>query len=508
MLFGAAAPVGDVGLELARDRRGALGAAIDSTNASCSQGPMPSETNASGRRLRRPPAVGEPPPAGRLGLVFEQLELAGAIGLDQPDEQLAARHAVLDKAGAGLGGGLGSADRVAPEPGIQTPRFRRLGVDIASRSGTTPPTRRCSCSCRAPRRSATTPTATCSRKARRSTPTTRPTTSSAPRSRRCCSACRSARRRSRRSPTTATTRASAATPAAARRAGCRTSSPTSPSPCARPRRADGPNNATTRWGNELLSQEATQGSGGWQALLPDGLGSIRALTNSQGQITNTYDYDAFGNDRTPQPSRATGYGFAGEPVDPSTGLTYLRARYYDPITGRFTARDNLVQGGPGTQGFDRYTYANNNPVNWTDPSGQFLDTIADVGFIAYDAYRLVKDGKKDRGKNLAALGADVGGALIPGATGAGLAAVAGRQQGRTTFGKGRQQGRADAEARLRQVVPRCRIARSSGKDRGTANGQARGRIGLSHWQESGRSAQEGLGGRWHQRCRQPRATTT
>lgn len=100
----------------------------------------------------------------------------------------------------------------------------------------------------------------------------------------------------------------------------------------------------------MLSQEATQGSGGWQALLPDGLGSIRALTNNQGQITNTYDYDAFGNDRTPQPSRATGYGFAGEPVDSSTGLTYLRTRYYDPITGRFTARDDLVQGGPGTQG--------------------------------------------------------------------------------------------------------------------------------------------------------------
>ena len=175
------------------------------------------------------------------------------------------------------------------------------------------------------------------------------------------------------------------------------------------------------WGNELLSQEATQGSGGWQALLPDGLGSIRALTNVQGQITNTYDYDAFGNDRAPQTSRATSYGFAGEPVDPSTGLTYLRARYYDPITGRFTARDNLVQGGPGTQGFDRYTYANNNPVNWTDPSGQFLDTIADIGFIGYDAYRLVKDGKKNRKKNLAAFGADVGGALIPGATGAGLA---------------------------------------------------------------------------------------
>jgi hypothetical protein len=54
-------------------------------------------------------------------------------------------------------------------------------------------------------------------------------------------------------------------------------------------------------------------------------------------------------------------------------------------------------------------------------TGQFLDTIIDVASIGYDAYRLVKDGKKDLKTNLAALGADTGAAFIPFATGAGVA---------------------------------------------------------------------------------------
>jgi RHS repeat-associated protein len=121
------------------------------------------------------------------------------------------------------------------------------------------------------------------------------------------------------------------------------------------------------------------------------------------------------------PQRSTSFGFAGEQSDPSTGLSYLRARYYDPTIGRFTARDDLVQGGPGTQGFNRFSYVNNNPINSADPSGQFLDTILDVASVGYDAYRLVKDGKKGLSTNLEALGADTGAAFIPFATGAGVA---------------------------------------------------------------------------------------
>jgi RHS repeat-associated protein len=64
------------------------------------------------------------------------------------------------------------------------------------------------------------------------------------------------------------------------------------------------------------------------------------------------------------------FTFQGEQTDPESGLTYLRARSYDPTTGRFTSRDPLSGSveNPGTQ--NGYNYANNDPVNLSDPSGQ------------------------------------------------------------------------------------------------------------------------------------------
>jgi uncharacterized protein RhaS with RHS repeats len=90
--------------------------------------------------------------------------------------------------------------------------------------------------------------------------------------------------------------------------------------------------------------------------------------------------------------------------------------------GRWTAKDPIRFGGAG---INLYEYVLNDPVNWIDPTGRILDTLVDLGFIAYDLYSIIADnvirGCGNLGVNLAALGADVGGALIPGATGLGLA---------------------------------------------------------------------------------------
>jgi RHS repeat-associated protein len=103
----------------------------------------------------------------------------------------------------------------------------------------------------------------------------------------------------------------------------------------------------------------------------DRLGSVRALTDASGTVTATYRTDAYGVPTTTTGSSGQPFGFTGEPVDP-TGLVNLRARMYDPTTGRFTSRDSWPGSVTLPTSLDRYVYVQDNPATLTDPSG--LDT--------------------------------------------------------------------------------------------------------------------------------------
>jgi RHS repeat-associated protein len=153
----------------------------------------------------------------------------------------------------------------------------------------------------------------------------------------------------------------------------------------------------------------------------DGLGSVRALTDASGTIVAAYRTDEWGVPTVTTGSSSQPLGFTGEPKD-GTGLTYLRARYYDPSLGRFLSRDTWPGSGMSPITLNRYAYANDNPTTNTDHSGHFIDTIADIGFIFLDIGSLVFGPEKDRGANWAALGLDAAAAFIPGVTGAGLVA--------------------------------------------------------------------------------------
>jgi RHS repeat-associated protein len=96
----------------------------------------------------------------------------------------------------------------------------------------------------------------------------------------------------------------------------------------------------------------------------DGAGSVRQLTNSVGQVTDTYDYDAFGNKINSTGTTPNNYLYRGEQYDPDLSLYYLRARYYNPVTGRFLSVDPEAG-----QGQRRYEYADADPVDGLDPSG-------------------------------------------------------------------------------------------------------------------------------------------
>jgi len=71
----------------------------------------------------------------------------------------------------------------------------------------------------------------------------------------------------------------------------------------------------------------------------DGGGNVRNLTNSVGAITDTYEYDAFGNKWTVSGTTPNNYLYRSEQFDPDLGLYYLSARYYNPNIGRFISED-------------------------------------------------------------------------------------------------------------------------------------------------------------------------
>jgi RHS repeat-associated protein len=89
----------------------------------------------------------------------------------------------------------------------------------------------------------------------------------------------------------------------------------------------------------------------------------RRLTNAAGAVTDIYEYDAFGNKVNSTGTTPNEYFYRGEQWDPDLGLYYLRARYYNPLTGRFLSVDALAGGQR------RYEYAAANPVDGMDPSG-------------------------------------------------------------------------------------------------------------------------------------------
>lgn len=79
---------------------------------------------------------------------------------------------------------------------------------------------------------------------------------------------------------------------------------------------------------------------------------------------DTYEYDAFGNETLEnEKSEYNPFRYNGQYYDEETGFIYLRNRYYDPGTGRFTSED------PVKDGFNWYVYCANNPIAFVDPSG-------------------------------------------------------------------------------------------------------------------------------------------
>ena len=103
-----------------------------------------------------------------------------------------------------------------------------------------------------------------------------------------------------------------------------------------------------------------------QYLHRDHLASVRLVTSAAGTPVEATAYRPYG-----EPTNAgfaTGKSWIGERHDAETGLTYLNARYHDPVLGRFVSPDDWDPTKPGV-GTNRYAYSANDPVNKADPNG-------------------------------------------------------------------------------------------------------------------------------------------
>lgn len=101
----------------------------------------------------------------------------------------------------------------------------------------------------------------------------------------------------------------------------------------------------------------------------DGHGNVRQLTNTDGVVTDTYEYDAFGKVISQTGSTPNVYLYTGERFDPDLGLYHLRARHYNADRGRFTSMDPFGGWIEDPLSIHKYLYVNADPVNFIDPLG-------------------------------------------------------------------------------------------------------------------------------------------
>lgn len=138
---------------------------------------------------------------------------------------------------------------------------------------------------------------------------------------------------------------------------------------------DGSNIVADMKGGEIATEYlrgigllASKEDGNYKTYLYNGHGDVVQLASESGEVLWRYNYDAFGVEKDIEGQDKTTdnnpFRYCGEYFDKETGTIYLRARYYDPVIGRFTQQD------PINDGLNWYTYANNNPIRYVDPTGK------------------------------------------------------------------------------------------------------------------------------------------
>jgi RHS repeat-associated protein len=132
-------------------------------------------------------------------------------------------------------------------------------------------------------------------------------------------------------------------------------------------------------GNNLVGVYITSSDGltNTRYFHTDYLGSVEVITGASGSVLQRLSYDAFGKRRNVNGTDATiitsltTRGYTRHEQDDEVGLVNMNAREYDPLLGRFITADTVIPGMTNSQAFNRYSYVNNSPLSFTDPSGNW-----------------------------------------------------------------------------------------------------------------------------------------
>jgi RHS repeat-associated protein len=116
---------------------------------------------------------------------------------------------------------------------------------------------------------------------------------------------------------------------------------------------------------------------------PDHLGSYAVITDVMGNVVQKCSFDAWGNRTFEVKDTALVFdrGYTGHEHLDEFGLINMNGRMYDPAVGRFLSPDPYVQAPEYSQSFNRSSYALNNPLLYTDPSGEFFFAAVGIGAL-------------------------------------------------------------------------------------------------------------------------------
>ena len=119
----------------------------------------------------------------------------------------------------------------------------------------------------------------------------------------------------------------------------------------------------------------------------DNLGSWTTITVAYGVVEQRLSFDAWGNLRNPytwtgpfEGKPMLDRGFTGHEHHYAFGLINMNGRMYDPVMSCFLSPDNYIQSPDNSQSFNRYAYCLNNPLKYTDPSGELFWIIPNIGY--------------------------------------------------------------------------------------------------------------------------------